>query len=177
MPPSRPAARRPAKVTETAYLAHRMPGRARLRLPDRRGDAGFFAELAERLAECEGIARIEANPRTGSVLITHAGDLEAILGFGERQGLFALFSREPREPSMAKRLHAEFQGVSEGLSRATGGQLDLAMAVFVLLVSGAFVQLLRGNVFGPTTTLLWYASSLLAARAGTSDGAASDAPE
>lgn len=154
-----------------------MRGRARLRLPDRRGDVGFFTELANRLAECEGVARIEANPRTGSVLITHSGDLEPILEFGEHHRLFTLFSREPREPVMAERLRAEFQGISEGLSRATGGQLDLAMALFVLLVSGAFVQLLRGNVFGPATTLLWYASSLVAARSGTSPGATSDASE
>lgn len=162
-------------MTERAYLAHRTPGRVRLRLPERRGDIGFFADLARRLADCEGVARVETNPRTGSVLIMHTGELEPILRWGERERRFALLGREPREPSMGERLRAEVAGFSQGLRRATSGQLDLPTAAFVLLLAGAAVQMRRGSLLSPATTLLWYASSLLAAQR-TPAGRSDDAP-
>ena len=43
-----------------AHIAHQLPGRVRLRIPERRGDAAFFDELARALASWPGIERAQA---------------------------------------------------------------------------------------------------------------------
>jgi hypothetical protein len=43
----------------------------------------------------------------------------------------------------------------------SGGNLDLASVGFLTLVGAAVLQLQRGHVLGPASTLLWYASGLL----------------
>jgi hypothetical protein len=144
---------------QVAHLCHRVPGRARIRFPNRRGDRRFFADLTERLAACEGITRIEANPLTGSVLLLHAGALEPILEQARRRRLFALAPSEG--PPIGDLIFQEFQGISEGLRSASGGQTDLGGLVFILLLIGAVVQLARGVVWAPAMTLLWYAASVL----------------
>jgi hypothetical protein len=48
----------------------------------------------------------------------------------------------------------------------TEGALDLRTAMVVLLVGGAAIQLWRGQVAGPATTLLLGAFSLLEGRKG-----------
>lgn len=178
MPAPRGRALAPARVevTETAYLSHRSPGRVRLRFPDRRGDVRFFAELTERLGAFEAVLRVEGNPRTGSVLLLHAGDPGPVLETARREKLFRVFSREPLEPSLAPRLREELQSASEGLTRLTGGQIDLGTAAFLFLLAGGIVQMMRGQILGPATTMLWYASTLLAAGA-VPTGRGSDAPQ
>lgn len=149
---------------ERAYVIHRAPGRARLKIPERRNDRRFFAELAERMTGCAGVERIEANPTTGSVLVMHAGEFEPILEFAREQRIFAPAEPDAGQPTIAQRLRGEFRAMDGALRRSTDGQIDISMAVFLLLVAASVVQLFRGRVFGPASTLLLSASSLLAAR-------------
>lgn len=150
-----------------AHLSHSAPGRARLKIVDRRKDARFFAEAAERMLGAPGVERVEANPLTGSMLLVHSGELGPVLEFAREQGVFALAGPEAAPP-LAHRLYGDIQAMNRALSRGTGGQIDLNMAVLMLFVVASVVQFFRGQVFGPSSTLLWYASTLLATRAAAS---------
>jgi Heavy metal associated domain 2 len=51
-------------------LSH-VPGRLRVRVPDLRGEAARASQLEQRLASVPGVARTQANPVTGSVLVEY----------------------------------------------------------------------------------------------------------
>ncbi len=70
-----------------AVVEHSIPGRMRLRVRARRGDAGFF-ERAAGLGRVPGVHGVRANAQTGSILIEHAGDEAAVLAAAREQGLF-----------------------------------------------------------------------------------------
>lgn len=54
-----------------AEIAHRTPGRVRLRIGARRGDARFFVEAGRKLAELEGVTGISTNRHSQSITIRH----------------------------------------------------------------------------------------------------------
>jgi hypothetical protein len=53
-----------------ARLAHSLPGRKRVKIDEKRGNAAYFATLEKELAGCHGIVAVEANPLTGTALIS-----------------------------------------------------------------------------------------------------------
>ena len=55
-------------------IAHAMPGRVRLRLPHRRGHAGFFAEAERRIATLDGVSSVSANRYAGSITVYYGKD-------------------------------------------------------------------------------------------------------
>ena len=74
-----------------ARLVHTMPGRARLRIAERRGDEAFFAAIATGLSTLAGVYHVEVRPLTGSVVIAHGPPVGRIgaaaggkAGYGER---------------------------------------------------------------------------------------------
>lgn len=125
-----------------ATIAHRLPDRTRLRIAEKRGDEGYFAEAAERLCACTGIHGVAANPRTGSLLIDHEADrLQPILAAARRDGLFRV------------------DAIGSPSARAEGGAADVraemlsaASTVFATL---GLVQLGRGRIAGNTVEALW----------------------
>ena len=56
-------------------VVHTMKGRARLRFPHERGNAGFFTNLATALARNSSVLQVRVSADTGSVLVLHTGDL------------------------------------------------------------------------------------------------------
>lgn len=67
-----------------ATITHRLPGRTRLRIPARRGDAAFFARVAEQARGLPTVRAVRANPVTSGLLVEHEGEIEPIardLGF------------------------------------------------------------------------------------------------
>jgi hypothetical protein len=135
-----------------AFLAHASEGRARLRVPERRGDAGYFSSSAARLAQFEGVLAVTPRAVTASLVIEHEGDFAAIAERARALGLFAL-EPAPQEENPAARLAAP----------------RLAAVLGALAV----VQLLRQRVLPPAVTLLWYAAALAGRRHLPSASAAS----
>jgi len=149
-------------MLSTALLIHRTPERMRLRVPSRRGQVPYFEQLVQQLTALPGIERIETNPVTGSVLLSPAIDAASLGSFAEQHKLFVLGT----DPSMlsvplATGLARGFEGVNGQIRKLSGGSLDLASVGFLALAAAALVQLNRGHVLGPASTLLWYASGLL----------------
>jgi hypothetical protein len=144
-----------------AHPVHSLPGRTRFRVPNRRGDAGFFAEVAHRLMQCAGVARVETNPLTSSVLVHHEGDLRELLARAAACGLGELVELELHSPPVARRLRHEVRALDHRIRDFTHGELDLSTLAFLALLAMAGVQLLRGQQPVVAVSLAWYASELL----------------
>jgi hypothetical protein len=130
-----------------AVIASAVAGRMRLRLPAHRGDAAFFALLAQRALMLPGVVGAAANPLTAGLLLRFRGAPEAVLAAAAREGLFC--SAAPAPVSVLP---------------AAARLAPLGAAVLGLL---AALQAWRGAVLPPAATLLWYAGSLLRASAGS----------
>tara|TARA_B100000614_G_C14499859_1_gene474219 strand:+ start:430 stop:873 length:444 start_codon:yes stop_codon:yes gene_type:complete len=126
-----------------AFIGHRSPGRLRLKLPDHKGDSSFFARVAETIAALPMVTAVRVNPLTGSVLVLHGGDADAILAHGDEAGLFALARRPFAPPSAAE---------AEPFDPS-------ALIAFVIAALGV-VQVFRGNILGPAAGLFWIALSV-----------------
>ncbi len=136
-----------------ASVAHSSAGRLRLKVPERRGDTAFFAELGGKLAAAPQVQEVETNARTASVLIKHASSGDALLSWADDHNLLTpsgrLFTPRRQRPT------------AEPSWRTL-----VALAVLLLAVT----QLLRGQILGPATTLAFMAAQI--ARLGLVGGEA-----
>lgn len=124
-----------------AVIEHQVPGRVRLRLPDRRGDDGYFADLLNGLSGHPAVRTVKADAKRGSLVIHHEEDADTILhAAGE---LFEVLDSD--DPRVAKRLAREPQVI---------GLLELSAATMSL---AAFYQLRRGRTLGPASDNFWNA--------------------
>lgn len=119
-----------------------MPGRTRLRVPDRRSDTVFFASLTTTLSAMAGIQRVAVQPVTASVLLEHTKPLPKLLQAAEDAQLFKLSEpwQQPVPPQPAK--------------------LDPRLLIGVGIGVFALWQLAQGRILPPAMTLGWYAASL-----------------
>lgn len=146
---------------EPARLVHRLPGRARLRIEGRRGDVAWFDRLTLELALVEGVRAVEANPRTGGLLVLHDGPLEPILQHLQTAGLVAADPLARGERPFRDRLVERLGRLDRAMVRASEGELDGRGALLLALLGLALLQAVRGQLAGPALSLLWYASGLL----------------
>lgn len=142
-----------------AYVAHTVPGRVRLRIPARRGDDAYFANVASQLREIGGAEGVKTNPRTGSVLINGL-ELDRLAETARNERLFALRRSPPPPESVIDAVGTSVDTLESGVKKVTRGEMDLASLAFVFFLGLGLVQLLRGNFAGPATTLFWYAAML-----------------
>ena len=156
-----------------ADITHNSPGRLRLRIRAQRGRADYFAGIEEKLVQCPGIERVVTNPVTGSVLLEPANDLTALVAFTQAQQLFQLVQAPALMPPLTQQVTERFGVLNGELRKLSGGGIDFGSLGFIGLITLAAVQLQRGHVLGPTSTLLLAAVSLLrtspAARGNSSD--------
>lgn len=125
-------------MTATARTLHAMTGRSRIRIPEMRGDTGWFEGVRDGIAAYPGITRVTANPASASLLVEgHDLAVRRIGSLAESQGWF--------------RLEAEAEPV------AGRGGFEVLVPALVLL---ALVQAVRGQIMVPALTLLWYAARL-----------------
>src|SRR3712207_2036044 len=124
-----------------AHVAHRIPGRLRVRVPSRKGDRAYFGRAAERLGAHPGVRSVRASPRTASVTIEHDGGVEGFARLAREHGLFDL-------PEAAV-----VGAIVEAPARIVG--VDPGSAVAVELAGLEAVQLARGNVLGTGLEHLW----------------------
>lgn len=145
----------------TAHVVHALPGRVRVRVPERRGDAAFFEDLASRLATLPAVAAVATNPLTGGVLIHFTGAVEAFaLSAAAVLGDIRLDLSPPPVPPMLERLRGELTSIDATIQGLTEGELDARSVLFAGLIAVSAVQLLRGNIVAPAATMLWYAAEL-----------------
>ena len=170
-----------------AHVVHAISGRTRLVLPARRGDATFFANLADALRALPEVQAADAAPRAGSVVVRHDGGFARIADAAAAAGLFALAPAPPPVAVPARRrprrrvpplvlLAGGFAGlgaVQVARGRVAGNAVELLWNGFQagqrlgrprvsrMLIGLGLLQLVRGQVAGSASSLLFYA---LAAR-------------
>ena len=152
----------------SAYIRHQIPGRVRLKIPEKKGDLGYFAELAEGFAVCHTITQLELNPVSASVLICHdlSEDFLTIAGFAQENGLFCIIDQPEAKFSLPKKPVTKFASagitrIDQSLSDFTRGLLDGRSLLFLALIGLALRQMSKEHVLGASTSLLWYAFRVL----------------
>jgi hypothetical protein len=145
----------------TAHVAHSMRGRTRFRVRNRRYDRRFFHEIERRLSRVPEVESVEADPRTGSVLVQHTGSTLDLLMSAVSYGVDELVELAPMPPPVAGLVRAEIAALDRAVKGGTAGQLDLtAIAAFGLFAMAGY-QLLAGAQPVLAVSLAWYASELL----------------
>lgn len=152
-----------------AYIKHQLPGRVRLKIPQKKGDDRYFDCLAELFADCPGITQLQFNPQAASILICHSMDtgFSTIAEFAQTKGLFTIIEQPPEEMfsiphlPIATLTSAELKNIDKSLLNFSQGWLDGRSLLFLALVGLAVSQINKGRFMVPAASLLWYAITLL----------------
>ena len=145
-----------------AHLHHATPGRARIRVSSKRGQASYFSDVEQRLARLPGVASVGVNHRTGSVLVHHTTSVDELLAAAEGEELFRVVEALGQASvSVPDALTDHLRTFDQRLRSLTGGDLDLRTLSLCTLLGLGVVETVRGNIASPATTLFWYAASLL----------------
>ncbi len=146
-----------------ARVVHALPGRLRLRLPERRNEPDYFATLEERLGACPGVTALRTNHRTGSVLIHHDPEhhRDAILRWGAKHGLFTTAGHPAPPPTLRTMAQGGLVRLDRRLLDHSAGTTDSRSLLMVVLLALTLVQAARGQVLGSASTMLWYAFTLI----------------
>jgi hypothetical protein len=116
--------------------------------------------MADDLAAIPGMRRVAMRPNTQSLLLEFDGPPEPVLAAIAEQGIAQVRMPDPPPPISQT---AKFSMLMADMSvkQRTGGILDLNGTIVLLLVFAAVIQLTRGRVAGPATSLLMAALAVL----------------
>lgn len=140
---------------------HVAPGRVRVRVPERRGNAAFFARAREVLAACPGIEEVTINAATGSILLRHRADLPDIAAFAAERGIFLLAEAGRKKRQFYQTVVGAYRTADERISRLSGGEIDLPGAATLSLAAAGLYQISKGRFGAPAWyTAFWYALNI-----------------
>jgi hypothetical protein len=145
----------------SARLVHRMPGRARIRIPAERSNDGYFRELEKQLGAFEGVRDVATRPLTGSVVLLHEGELTDVLDRAEREGLFAVRSSDLEDKSLLGQISDGISELDEEVKKRTDSRWDLSTMGFFALLGASAYQLARGDFLPKGGALALHALALL----------------
>lgn len=148
-------------MTPVAYVAHALSGRIRLKVPTERGNADYFDRVGRSLAECPGISRIEVDSRTGSLLLLHSASIARITAFAEDRRLFIVEEHGAPWQTPLNQAAKQWAELDQAIARFSLGALDMRSLVFMILLLASALQIFRGQILAPASTLLWYVLELL----------------
>jgi hypothetical protein len=135
-------------------IAHVTTGRARIQLPEHRGDPEFFDRIVQ-LIEQSGIVRsARANPVTGSIVLEFDGDAEDLL-----TKLAALVPIEIVAPQVAAQLRSPWAGSTAPFKLVSGRDIDPMLMAGTLFGAVGVVQTVRGRVLIPALAAFWCAAN------------------
>ena len=128
-------------------VAHATPGRFRLQISPAHRTPETLAEIQQRLDVTPGVTSTRVKPETGSVVVQHRLDA-AFDDILERAGLSEQLLVEALPPRLRTLARSEGSHLAHGvtdwffdldarLSRASGGWLDLKMAIPLTLLGTA----------------------------------------
>lgn len=157
------------EILVSAYIKHRLPGRVRLKIPQKKGDHRYFDRIAEAFADCPGITQLQLNPPAASLLVCHGADTPflSIAEFAQTNALFTVIEQAPEEtfsiPNVPLTMltSAGLKHMDNALVDFSRGRLDGRSLLFLALIGLAIHQMTRGRVMAPAASLLWYALSLV----------------
>lgn len=142
-------------MTIRAQIAHSMPGRLRIRLPELRGNAEVFAQLEDLLLESRLVHGVRVNPVTASVTLEFDGQQEALLEALRTRLPFAL-DLSPAPGPAHIRPSASFQ--PDPVRLVSGRDINAMFLAGTLFIGVGLVQALRGRIMLPALSAFWYAN-------------------
>lgn len=141
-----------------ARLCHQTTGRFRVRIPERRKDDTYFAQVKEAFEQLAPVIEVETTPMTGSVLVIHTGDCDELLRQVERAGLFQRTEESRRTATIAHWLDRLDRFDRDFLfARMEQEPQRAATGLFMLSV----LQMIRGSIIPSAPSLLGEAMGLL----------------
>jgi hypothetical protein len=144
-----------------AQVVHALPGRKRIRIPEKRGDEVYFTQVKERLADCPGVLAVEANPVTGGVLVHHAANATHFLHSAVEQGLFRVAGNNLPIHSGANPPVPANRGVTVKSMPPFQLSSSLRRLIFLGLIGTGIVQVFRGNIVIPALAAFMDAIKIL----------------
>lgn len=147
-------------------LLHTTRKRARLKI-DLPAGVEALTDLANQVASVPGVLRAQIRPNTRSVIVESHWPIKDVLTELADRGI-ASIGKPPQSPPVNKVLQMGLLQADMGLKRRTGDALDLRTALALALLGAAVMQIGRGRIAGPATTLAFGALSLLDRNKGQS---------
>jgi Heavy metal associated domain 2 len=144
------------------HIVHCTRHRLRVRIPAKRHDKVFFSNTRDYLSRQPRVEGVEVNPLTGSVLV-HASDARSLVESLGRDVPFILVEQlsTTAERNPLEQVRDQLSEWDAQLKQWTGSRHDARVYIFVILMLSAAYQLVKGDVFAPAATLLWYAGEAL----------------
>jgi hypothetical protein len=149
-------------MATTAVIVHQIPGRARLLVRGRRGDAAYFSDLSESFGRFENVQSARTNPTTGSITLEFIGDLEALLRQAEESDLLTITESVFPEGRPASPVRARASPVN----LVSGRDVNRMFMVGSVLVVIGVIQTIRGELFPPAVSVFWMAAQAFRMAAG-----------
>lgn len=140
-------------------LAHVTAGRARLRLAGRLPESRV-STLADGLVALPDIDRVVIRPATGSLIVEGRLTADAFEAALRSSGLVSLAEPEQAQP-IGQMAQLGLWLADLKVREETRGALDIRTALALMLLGGAIVQLMRGQISGPAITLFMEALKLI----------------
>jgi hypothetical protein len=148
-----------------AHIAHHIPGRARFLIPDKRGDAQYFAWLADEFSRIDSVRKVKTNPDTGSLTVEFTDDLSDLVQSARAHDLFSVDPDQATQSETPAPL--EFSALPVNL--VTGREIDAMFMLGTAMGAAGLFQLMRGRVLVPAMSFFWYAMQAFS-RSGKSTG-------
>lgn len=140
----------------SAKLVHRTACRMRLRVPAKRNDQVFFADLEERLRRIPRIEKAVTRSQTAGVLLHFAeGDGDGIAAAIDRLEILSIDDPGGRATRRLDAIAPTPDNAISLLHALRSGSIDrrkIAFAIFILLLMH---RLLRGGYVAPGLALIW----------------------
>jgi hypothetical protein len=152
-------ASKPTPASLDLTLVHSTKQRARLKI-EQPAAIEVLTDLANQIASIPGVLQAHIRPNTGSVILISQGSVTEILDEVKERGI-ALIRKSPPKPPVNQVLQMGLLQADIGLKKRTGEAIDLRTLIALGLLGAAIVQLSRGRVAGPATTLALGALSLI----------------
>ena len=138
-----------------------MPGRLRLKVPLKKGDAEYLKRIVEELSSLSGIEQVTMNPHTSGVLLLHTLEKNKIMEHLHASGLFHLVPFKVSEAGVHGGVRNLFGEMGNKVEKVTAGALDISEIAFLGLVGAGIYQIGRGNLTAiPWYTAFWYALNI-----------------
>jgi hypothetical protein len=150
-------------MLRSGSIAHRIPGRIRIRIPSAKGDSEFLEQARAALSALPGVLEVSCNPLTGSILVLHlpGAELELEGAMTSENGSTLPFvltaaqpdvdpprrrhRRAPRQSYLASAITETVADLDDAIRAATGNALDLKVLLPILAGGIGLTMMLRGS--------------------------------
>ena len=139
-------------MATSAVIAHRIPGRVRLVVHSKRGDADYFSGLSQRLERFPKVQSARTNPVTGSVALNFIGDLTDILEQAQEEDLLTIMDDVKSAGKTQER------PVGAPLNLVGGRDFNRFFVMGAVLAAIGVFQVFRGDLFPPALAVFWFAN-------------------